>query len=81
MEALLSSRDMRPSNSRDRRSEAVLGSSEKTLARREGQGLACVFSGWYGLQLCSQTVNTVNTAVNKAHMIEAAFSLGWTSCD
>ncbi|KAA6429220.1 MAG: hypothetical protein FRX49_00616 [Trebouxia sp. A1-2] len=39
MEALLSSRDMRPSNSRDKRSEAVLGSSEKTLASREGQGL------------------------------------------
>ncbi len=69
MEALLPSRDMRPSNSRDRRSEAVLRSSEKTLASREGQGLVCVFSGWYGLQLCSQTVNT---AVKKARMIEAA---------
>lgn len=46
--------DILLSNSRERRSENVPGSSEKALARREGQGLVwpdwAAFRGWYGLQ-------------------------------
>ena len=51
-----SSRDMAPSaDSLEGRLEATVGSSEKALASREGQGLEawkCVLRPWYGLQVC-----------------------------
>ena len=48
-------------DSRESRSEAMLGSSEKALARREGHGLLCwactpewgAFKGWYGVHVCN----------------------------
>ena len=57
---LLSSMDIL-CDSRESRSEAMLGSSEKALARREGHGLLCwactpewgAFKGWYGVHVCN----------------------------